>query len=102
MAKKLQIKTKLSDRDAPEKSMEREKLNLVKGDKTYPRSYRWRDYDLKLIEGLVAKANEVSNRKMDATKIIRGALFLADKKNAKQLFEAIMEAEKNSLISRLK
>jgi hypothetical protein len=100
MAKKLQIKTKLSDRDAPEKT--KEKLNLIKGDKTYPRSYRWRDYDLKLIESLVAKVNEVSNRKIDATKIIRGALFLADKKSAKQLLEAIMDAEKKSLISRIK
>jgi hypothetical protein len=100
MAKKLQIKTKLSDRDAPEKT--KEKLNLIKGDKAYPRSYRWRDYDLKLIESLVAKVNEVSNRKIDATKIIRGALFLADKKSAKQLLEAIMDAEKKSLISRIK
>jgi hypothetical protein len=100
MAKKLQIKTKLSDRDAPEKA--KEKLNLIKGDTTYPRSYRWRDYDLKLIESLVAKVNEVSNRKIDATKIIRGALFLADKKSAKQLLESIMDAEKNSLISRIK
>jgi hypothetical protein len=100
MAKKLQIKTKLTDRDAPEKPGE--KLNLVKDDTTYPRSYRWRDYELKLIESLVAKVNEVSNKKIDATKIIRGALFLAGKKSATQLLEAIMDAEKKSLISRVK
>ena len=70
MAKKLQIKTKLTDRDASEKPGE--KLNLVKADTTYPRSYRWRDYELKLIESLVAKVNEVSNKKTSFVKYVKG------------------------------
>lgn len=100
MAKKLTMKTKLSEKQTPETP--KEKLNLVKEDKTYPRSYRWREYDLELIDGLVGKVNKASQRKIDATKIIRGALYMANKRRAKQILEAIMEAEKNSLISKLK
>jgi hypothetical protein len=41
MSKKLGIKTKLKKTSSPKKATE--KLDLIKGVKTYPRSYRWRD-----------------------------------------------------------
>ncbi len=100
MAKKLGIKTKLTKLSSPEAATE--KLNLIEGVKTYPRSYRWREYDLELIESLVDKVNSISSRRIDVTKILRGAICLADKKSPEKLLEAIMEAEKKSLISRLK
>lgn len=105
MAKKLTIrKSKLSkkevtDNEAPEEP--KEKLNLLKGEKSYPRSYRWRGYDLEMIEKLIKKANDVSRVKIDATKVLRGAMLLADKKSAKQLLEAIMDAEKKSILSKI-
>ncbi len=101
---KLSVKSKLSEKEVPgnEASEEpKEKLNLMKEDKTYPRSYRWRGYDLEMIEKMVEKVNGVSGRKIDATKVLRGAMLLADKKSAKQLLEAIMEAEKKSILSKI-
>lgn len=100
MAKKLGIKTKLTKTPSPKETTE--KLDLIKGAKTYPRSYRWREYDIELIESLVEKVNSVSSRKIDATKVIRGALSLAEKKSPEKLIDAIMEAERNSLLSRFK
>ena len=97
--KKLGVRTKLS---LPDPDRETEKPGLVKGLKDYPRSYRWRAYDMNLIDALVTKVNQVSNRRVDATKVIRGALYLANKRTAEKLLDAIMEAEKNSMISKYK
>lgn len=99
MAKKLTIKTKLGagPPDAP-----KERLNLVKDLKTYPRSYRWRKHDLDLINALVQKTRGISNLRVDATKLIRGALWIASKKKPEKLIEAIAEAERLSLISKKK
>jgi hypothetical protein len=99
MAKKLGIKTKLATPQAKEKT-EKNKLNLLKDVKTYPRSYRWREYDLKVIENLLAKVNAVSSRKIDTTKLIRGALYIANTNKAEKLFNAVLEAEKNSMFLR--
>jgi hypothetical protein len=97
--KKLGVRTKLT---VPDPEEETEKPGLVKGIKDYPRSYRWRAYDMNLIESLVSKVNKVSNRRVDATKVIRGALYLAEKRKPEKLLDAIMEAEKNSMISKYK
>ncbi|KAF5416007.1 MAG: hypothetical protein C5S49_05195 [Candidatus Methanogaster sp.] len=100
MVKKITvIKTKLSKVSSPEEITE--KLSLKKGIKTYPRSYRWREYDLNVIEDLIAKINAVTPQKIDITKLIRGALHLASKQTPKNILEAIFEAEKRSLFSRL-
>ena len=98
--KKLNIKTKLSSISSPEQATE--KLDLIKKPKTYPRSYRWRKYDLEVIEDLIYKTKDLSAFKVDATKLIRGALYIASKKNPEKLLEDIMEAERKSLISRIK
>ena len=100
MAKKItRIKTKLSKVSSPEETME--KLSLKKGIKTYPRSYRWREYDLTVIEDLITKINGVSPQKIDTTKLIRGALYLASQQTPKNVLKAVSEAEKQSLISKL-
>ena len=100
MAKKItKIKTKLSKISSPEEITE--KLSIKKGIKTYPRSYRWREYDLTVIEDLIAKINEVSPQKIDITKLIRGALYLASKQTPQNVLKAVSEAEKQSLISKL-
>ena len=57
---------------------------------------------MELIERLVEKVKSVSTRRIDVTKILRGALHLANKKNPEKLIDAIMEAERNSLISKYK
>ena len=92
------VKTKLSKVSSPEGITE--KLSLKKGIKTYPRSYRWREYDLTVIEDLSAKINAVTPQKIDITKLIRGALHLASKQTPKNVLEAIFEAEKRSLFSK--
>ena len=100
MAKKITgIKTKLSKVSSPKEITE--KLNLKKGIKTYPRSYRWREYDLTVIEDLIVKANTISPQKIDTTKLIRGALYLASKQTPQNILKAVSEAEKQSLISKL-
>lgn len=97
---KSKIKTKLTKTSSPHEATE--ELDIVKSVKTYPRSYRWREADLELIERIIAKVNSISTRKIDATKVIRGALFIAEKRSPNKLIEAIMEAEKESLISKFK
>ncbi len=97
---KSKIKTKLTKTSSPHEVTE--ELDIVKTVKTYPRSYRWREADLELIERIIAKVNSISTRKIDATKVIRGSLFIAEKKSPHKLIEAIMEAEKKSLISKVK
>ena len=97
---KSKIKTKLTKTSSPHEATE--ELDIVKSIKTYPRSYRWREADLELIERIIAKVNSISTRKIDATKVIRGSLFVAEKKSPNKLIEAIMEAEKKSLISKVK
>lgn len=100
MGKKItRVKTKLSKISSPKEITE--KLSLKKGMKTYPRSYRWREYDLTVIEDLIAKINVISPKKIDTTKLIRGALHLASKQKPKNLLIAVSEAEKQSLISKL-
>ncbi len=90
------VKTKLT---SPQE--ETDKLSLVKKMKTYPRSYRWREYDLQAIDDLIAKAS-IGSYKVDATKLIRGALYLANKKSSEKLLDAILDAERKSLTSRVK
>jgi len=94
----LTIKTKLS---APIETNDdlKDNLELIKKIKYYPRSYRWRKYDLEVIEGLEEKLNSLGNYKIDKVKIIRGALALAQKKDPKAFIKIIHEAEINSLIS---
>ncbi len=98
MAKKLEVKTKLAKAPSPQES--EANPNLLGDPKTYSRSYRWREYDMRLIEDLVIKANSVSSRRIDATKILRGALSLASKKSPEKLLKSVIEAEKKSLVSR--
>lgn len=104
MAKKLELKTKLTETDSPEKAETRQdNPNLVrKKGKTYPRSYRWRENDIRIIDELTEKINQISLQKVDATKILRGALYLASKKNPEKFLDAIVEAEKNAFISKYK
>ena len=60
MGKKItRVKTKLSKVSSPKEITE--KLSLKKGMKSYPRSYRWREYDLTVIEDLIAKEAEINN-----------------------------------------
>ena len=94
----LTIKTKLS---APIETNDdlKDNLELIKKIKYYPRSYRWRKYDLEVIEGLEEKLNSLGNYKIDKVKIIRGALALAQKKDPRAFIKIIHEAEINSLIS---
>ncbi len=99
MAKKLTIKTKLSPKPAEGPP---EKLNLIKGVKTYPRSYRWRKYDLDLIDSLVQKTQGLTNLHVNVTGLLRGALLLASKKKPEKLVEIIAEAERLSVISKAK
>ena len=98
--KKLSIKTKLQKVPSPENAAE--KLNLVKRPKTYPRAYRWRHHDLEIIEDLIEKTNNLTNYKVDATKLIRGSLYIASKTKPEKLLNMIMEAERKSVISRVK
>ncbi len=99
MTKKItRIKTKLSKVSSPEEITE--KLGLKKGIKTYPRSYRWRESDLAVIEDLIVRVNAVTPKKIDITKLIRGALHLASKQTPKNVLKAIFEAEKQSFFSK--
>jgi len=97
---KSKIKTKLIKTSSPHEATE--ELNIIKDIKTYPRSYRWREAEIELIDRVVEKVNTISKRKIDATKVIRGSLFLAEKKSPSKLIEAILEAEKKSIISKIK
>ena len=102
--KQIELKTKLPGR---QKNIEEKeiksfktsgKLGLKKDTKYYPKSYRWRSSDIEMIEMLVDKVNRTSNRKLDATKIIRGALVIASKSKTEKLLNAIVQAEMNSIL----
>lgn len=99
MKKPLKIKTKLSFETTKKES--KEKLDLIKKENYHPRSYRWRKYDLELIEDLVERVNDVGEYKIDRVKILRGAIFLAHKKDPKAFLKCVLEAEKNSMLSKL-
>lgn len=95
MAKQLTVKTKLQERASPSQApVARRLLSTVK---TYPRSYRWREQDVKLIDALMARVNGISGRRIDATKLIRGALHLAEKQQPERILQSIVEAESRSL-----
>ena len=97
MAKKpLTVKTKLKRLDSPTEA-KTESVGVIRDTKYYPRSYRWRDSDLELIGQLLEKINHLSPRKIDATKMLRGAMVLADKVKPEKLLDAVVEAERNSL-----
>jgi hypothetical protein len=102
--KQIELKTKLPGRqkNIEEKEIKSsktsEKLGLKKDTKYYPKSYRWRSSDIEMIEMLVDKVNRTSNRKLDATKIIRGALVIASKSKTEKLLNAIVQAEMNSIL----
>jgi hypothetical protein len=51
-----------------------------------------------MIEKLVDRVNRTSNRKLDATKILRGALVIASKSKTEKLLNAIIQAEMNSIL----
>lgn len=96
---KITLKSKLSRVSSPKEATE--DLNLLKKPKGWPRAYRWRPYDVELMEELVAKINAQGQYfKVDVTKLLRGALFLASKKKPEQLLEEIMTAERLSLASK--
>jgi hypothetical protein len=124
MAKPLGAKTKLrpdqvsqdhqadEPEDAPQVEQEQvevdgqgeektESLGLIKH-RDYPRSYRWREYDISVLESLMERVNSISARKIDATKVLRGAMLLAEKQKPEKLFDAIMEAEKQSMVASYK
>jgi hypothetical protein len=48
------------------------------------------------------RVNSISARKIDATKVRRGAMLLAEKQKPEKLFDAIMEAEKQSMVASYK
>ena len=102
--KQIELKTKLHSRkkssvkDKTTKSKKSEKLGLKKDTKYYPKSYRWRSSDIEMIEKLVDRVNRTSNRKLDATKILRGALVVASKSKTEKLLNAIIQAEMNSIL----
>ena len=94
MSKKpLAVKTKLKKR-AEEPT---QKVGLKKDIKLYPKSYRWREADLEMIRQLLERVNEVSARKIDATKLLRGTLTIAMEYHPEKLLEAIGRAESQSL-----
>ena len=100
--KKLQVITKLTKTE-PDKEEQAGKLNLLIRTKTFPRSYRWRESDIRLIESLTEKVNNTSpHYKVDATKIIRAALYLAEKRSPENLLKAVIESEKKVVISKFK
>lgn len=102
--KQIELKTKLPGRknimvkDGSNDSKKSKKLGLKKDTKYYPKSYRWRSSDIEMIEKLVDRVNRTSNRKLDATKIIRGALVIASKAKTDRLLNAIVQAEMNSIM----
>jgi hypothetical protein len=93
--KPLIVKTKLKKRPFQDKPAK--KIGLKKAPKDYPKSYRWRESDLEMIRQLLERVNEVSPRKIDATKLLRGALALAMEYHPEKLLEAIGKAESRSL-----
>ncbi len=100
MAKKLQIKTKLFEEpsgSSPENKKDK-KLELIKDDKITTKIFRLREWDAKIFEDLIAKISKLSGgERIDATKLLRGALYLADKRKPEILLKGIMEAERHSL-----
>jgi hypothetical protein len=96
--KKLSMKTKLTSTPSPAENTE--ELDLIKKPTIYPKSYRWKKYDLEVIEELVFMTNEISkNYKAKPINILRGALLLAQKQKPEKLLEIILEAEKKVRIS---
>ncbi len=88
----IKIQTKLT------KKRKKSKLDLdlnlnAKKNKKHSTSYKWRTQDKEMISDLVAKVNEVSGRKIDATKVLRGAIFSASKKSPQKFINDIIEAE---------
>ena len=76
-------------------------MQKPKQKKDFPKSYRWRRYDLDLLNGLLRKVNEISpDRKIDATKLLRGALYFVSREKPEKLLKAIIEAEKKSFLSK--
>lgn len=102
--KSIALKTKLPDRkkvalkDGLSEKDKSEEIGLKKDTKYYPRSYRWRASDIEMIQSLVDRVNRSSNRKLDATKIIRGALVLASKAKTERLINAVIQAEIDSIL----
>ncbi len=104
-SKKTQIafKTKLQKRSSEKsdkKSAPPEKVGLLKDTKYYPKSYRWRAADIEMIQQLVNRINEVSSRKLDTTKVLRGALLVASQTNTNKLLDAISKAERESIFKK--
>ena len=110
MANKIALKTKLtakkpkpkapeaSGKEQPKAQTQGQGIGLLQDTKTFPRSYRWREADLEMIERLRKVVNDNTPRKIDVTKILRGAMLLAEKAPIDRLLKAIAEAEANSLI----
>lgn len=104
-SKKSQIafKTKLQNRPSEKENKKPtpvKKVGLLKDTKYYPKSYRWRAADIEMIEQLVNRINEVSYRKLDTTKVLRGALLVASQTKTEKLLSAISEAEKESIFKK--
>lgn len=96
--KKLFIKSKLVAN--PSATEDSEGLRLIKKPSFYPKSYRWRKYDIEVIEDLLTQSREVSGTfKPNAINILRGALLLAQRQSPKKLLEIILEAERKSRLS---
>lgn len=97
--KKLTVKTRLDKVASPEQA--REKLNLVKKPKTQLKSYIWREWELGLIEEMLAELSKVSSHyKVNASQLIRGALYIASKKKPEQLLDKVLEAERLSMLTK--
>lgn len=94
--KQLSVKTKLTKRTLQDEPVR--KVGLIKDTKYYPKSYRWRESDLEMIRQLVERVNEASVRKIDTTKLLRGALTIAMECHSEKLLEAISRAESQSIV----
>jgi hypothetical protein len=71
-----------------------EKMQNPNPKKDFPKSYRWRRYDLDLLNELLRKVNKVSpDRKIDATKLLRGALYFVSREKPEKVLKAIIETE---------
>lgn len=86
----------------PSSAEDTEDLGLIKKPPAYPQSYRWRKYDIEVIEDLLVQSREVSRSfKPKSINILRGALLLAQRQSPKKLLEIILEAERKSRLSEI-
>ena len=77
---------------------ETENLDQTAGIK---KRYSLRAYDKRQVQIVIDKIEDTMKKKLKSNRVLRGGLLLAEQLKAREFYEAIKAAEKDSILSRL-